>query len=175
MMHPWDREQNYREVERGSCGLAWLFPLIIAIGGMIGLARLGANRLVLIPLAISVFFMLIYLMRYRHEVRRQARMDAAFEDEVRRAREAQAKTISAPPNPAGMRMIFDRFDLLAIRRARRDGLDPKGTAGFLDFARGYVDTAHADTLLANHDEAELRRHLRAALERAALAYEMHDF
>ena len=82
----------------------------------------------------------------------------------------------ALPVPAAddlaMRKVFDRFDVRAIERARRAGQAPATVAGFLDFARDFVDRRHVAALLDQSDDLEVDRHLAAAVERALLQFEL---
>lgn len=152
-----------------ACGATWLFSVMLAVCGLICLFTMHRMSVALpmIALGASTVGMVVFLSLYG----RACRLEAA------KVVKPQQPVVDAPPVvvSAGyddaMRRLFDRFDPLAIERARGAGLAPTAIAGFLPFARDFVDTAHAVRLLDAHDEAELERHLKAGIERALVTYQ----
>jgi hypothetical protein len=79
---------------------------------------------------------------------------------------------SRPAVDTTMRKVFDRFDVKVIGHARSQHWQPDKIASFLDYARDYVDTQHATSLLNGNERGELDRHLDAAVQRALLEYDI---
>jgi hypothetical protein len=71
-----------------------------------------------------------------------------------------------------LRKVFDRFDVKVITHARGQYWSADKIASFLDYARDYVDTQHATSLLNGNERGELDRHLDAAVQRALLQYDI---
>jgi hypothetical protein len=182
MMNPWDRERTYEEPQgertgmpdTGGNGLLWRVAIVIAVIGLALMARHGANNLVMVPIGISVFFMVMFLFSHRREARRIAwKREVARMQEVERARQQQVVAADVPrANDVAMRKIFDRYDLKVINHGRMYGWGAKDIASFLDYARDFVDTRHAGRLLEGNERGELDRHLDAALERAVLQHDI---
>lgn len=189
MMNPWDRERTYSEPDTGGApsagsGVLWLVAVIIAVIGLSVLARHGANSVVAIPIGISLFFMVMFIASHRRETRR-----IAWKREMAMMREAQQQLpqqiavsdlcnggvpAEAPRRATdlSMRKIFDRYDLKVINKGREKMWNARRIAGFLDYARDYVDTQHASALMKSGEKGELERHLDASLERALLQYDI---
>ncbi len=80
MMNPWDRERMWRESEPGTqsrgfaSGMMWLVAIILGIFGMIAMAksRGSAPPVAVIPVAISLFFIFMFMIGHRREQRRLA-------------------------------------------------------------------------------------------------------
>lgn len=183
MMNPRDREHTWQERDGGNDaptggGLLWLIAVIIAAIGLAVMARHGFNNIVIVPIGVSLFFMLMFLISHHREAKRLAwRREVARLREA--AREIQSGATGHAPAPrqlsavdVGMRKIFDRFDTKVISHGRMYGWEAPEIAGFLDFARDYVDTQHAQALLEGNEKGELDRHLDAALERALLQHDI---
>lgn len=185
MMNPWDSERTYQEpgagsAPSGSSGLLWLVAIIIAVVGLAVMSRHGANSVVAVPIGISLFFMIMFIFSHRRETRRIAwkREVALMHEAQQRLPQNMAVTGHAPvsnqPADLSMRKIFDRFDLKVITKGREKFWDAKRIAGFLDYARDFVDTQHASSLMKSGEKGELERHLEASLERALLQYDMEN-
>ncbi|MCA8947218.1 MAG: hypothetical protein KDB29_13380 [Planctomycetes bacterium] len=184
-MNPWDSERTYQEpgagsAPSGSSGLLWLVAIIIAVIGLAVMSRHGANSVVAVPIGISLFFMVMFIVSHRRETRRIAwkREVALMHEAQQRLPQNMAVTGHAPvsnqPADLSMRKIFDRFDLKVITKGREKSWDAKRIAGFLDYARDFVDTQHASSLMKSGEKGELERHLEASLERALLQYDMEN-
>ena len=184
MMNPWDRKRTYEEPQgqgaglpgTGGNGLLWLVAIVIAVIGLALMARHGANNVVMVPIGISVFFMVMFLFSHRREVKRIAwkREVARYQEMERNRQQTIAVQNTQRTNDAAMRKIFDRFDLKVIKHGRMYGWDAKAIASFLDYARDFVDTRHAGSLLDGNERGELDRHLDAALERAVLQHDIEN-
>lgn len=184
MMNPWDRERTYEEPQgqgaglpsTGGNGMLWLVAIIIAVIGLALMARHGANNVVMVPIGISVFFMVMFLFSHRREAKRIAwkREVARFQEMERSRQQTIAVQNTQRANDAAMRKIFDRFDLKVIKHGRMYNWDAKEIASFLDYARDFVDTRHAGSLLDGNERGELDRHLDAALERAVLQHDIEN-
>ena len=184
MMNPWDRERTYEEPQgqgmglpsTGGNGLLWLVAIIIAVIGLALMARHGANNVVMVPIGISVFFMIMFLFSHRREARRIAwkREVARYQEIERQRQQAVSVQTTQRTNDAAMRKIFDRFDLKVIKHGRAHHWGAKDIASFLDYARDFVDTRHAGSLLDGNERGELDRHLDAALERAVLQHDIEN-
>lgn len=174
MMNPWDQERTWQEggAERaptGSGGMLWLFAIVIAVIGLALLSKHGPHNVVVIPIGISVFFMVMFLFSHRRETRR-----IAWKRELVRM-QAQQAIAAQPQRPAvdtTLRKVFDRFDVKVIGHARNNHWSPDKIASFLDYARDYVDTQHSTALLNGNERGELDRHLDAALQRALLQHDI---
>jgi hypothetical protein len=178
MMNPWDNERTWQEdtgqpAPSKSGGLLWLVAVVIAVVGLALLSRHGFNNVAVIPVGISLFFMVMFLISHRRETRR-----IAWKREVTRMQQAnqqmQPMTVQAP-RPAvdtTLRKVFDRYDLKVINHGRTYGWGPDRIASFLDYARDYVDTQHAGSLINGNEKGELDRHLDAALQRALLQHDI---
>lgn len=184
MMNPWDRERTYEEPQgpgtglpnTGGNGLLWLVAIIIAVIGLALMARHGANNIVMVPIGISVFFMVMFLFSHRREAKRIAwkREVARYQEIERQRQQAVSVQTTQRTNDAAMRKIFDRFDLKVIKHGRAHNWAAGDIASFLDYARDFVDTRHAGSLLDGNERGELDRHLDAALERAVLQHDMEN-
>ena len=182
MMNPWDQEGTYVEPDNrgassGGSGLLWLVAIIIAVIGLAVLAKHGANSVVAIPIGISLFFMVMFMVSHRRETRRLAwKREMAMLQQVqqRLPQNVAMNQVARPATDLSLRKIFDRFDLKVITKGREKYWDPKRIAGFLDYARDYVDTQHASALMKSGEKGELERHLEAALERAMLQYDIEN-
>ena len=178
MMNPWDRDQHLRDLgqsERSggfAGGLAWIIAIILGVLGMVVMARTGCKSVAVIPVAISLFFIFMFIIGHRREQRR-----------LHVLRSMNAIAAAAPParpeprqlpkaDDASLRRLYDRFDVLAIDECRRNNMDAKSITAFLEMARDFVDTAHAADLISRDELSELERHMQAALERAKLQYEL---
>ena len=188
MMNPWDREHTYREHtyrEPGTDsapspggGWLWLVAVIIAVIGLAVMSKHGANSIVAIPIGISLFFMVMFMVSHRRETKRLAwrREWTAMQQQAQGSLPDQP-AVYEQPRPSvdlSMRKIFDRFDLKVINKGRDKHWDPKRVAGFLEYARDYVDTQYASALMQNGEKGELERHLEASLERALLQYDIDN-
>jgi hypothetical protein len=182
MMNPWDGERTWHDrggsgAHSGGSGLLWLVAVIIAVIGLAVLARHGANSVVAIPIGISLFFMVMFIVSHRRETRR-----LAWKREMAMLQQAQQRlpqqvAMHEKPCPAtdlALRKIFDRFDLKVITKGRDKYWDAKRIANLLEYARDFVDTQHAAALMKSGEKGELERHLEAALERALLQYDMEN-
>ncbi|MCB9933541.1 MAG: hypothetical protein H6841_08985 [Planctomycetes bacterium] len=178
MMNPWDQERTWNEKgastpPSGGAGLLWLVAIIIAVVGLALMAKHGANHVVFVPIGISFFFMVMFLVSHRREARR-----LAWKREVARMQDMHAQQVVQAPRPAApdttMRKVFDRFDAKVISHGRDKYWNPQRIASFLDYARDYVDTQHASALLAANERGELDRHLDAALQRALLQHDIEN-
>lgn len=183
MMNPWDQERTFQERQGSndvpvSGGLLWLIAVIIAVVGLAVMSRHGFDNIVIVPIGISLFFMVLFLVSHRREARR-----LAWRREVARLREAArdmqtgavGSSPAAPPPSAvdvGMRKVFDRFDTKVISHGRSHFWKAPEIAGFLDFARDFVDTQYSQSLLDGNEKGELDRHLDAALQRALLQHDI---
>jgi len=162
---PFDLKPNLRPA-----GAGWLLSIGLGFLSVVLLSSRKTEVFGVIALIVAGTILLDFLfsrIRAHRDFKKQLR-------ELHQAiaiQNAQLLPRVATPKPDAMRMIFDRFDLLTIKRARNDGLDGRHTAELLDFAREFVDTSHAAMLLEQHEEEELQRHLAAALERALLSIE----
>ena len=184
MMNPWDRERTYEEPQgegmgppnAGGSGLLWLVSVIIAVIGLALMSRHGTNNIVMVPIGISVFFMVMFLFSHRREAKRIAwkREVARYQEIERNRQQTIAVQNTQRVNDASMRKIFDRFDLKVIKHGRMYAWNAKDIASFLDYARDFVDTRHAGSLLDGNERGELDRHLDAALERAILQHDMEN-
>lgn len=184
MMNPWDRdraEQREPEQPRGFAGgLAWLVALILGVLGLVAMARHGFATMAVIPIGISLFFIMMFLVGHRREQARLAHMRqinrfSAGGPVLERHNEPlmQPEPMVLPrAQDSSLRRLFDRFDVLVIGECRANELDAKQTTSFLDFAREFLDQSHAARLVESRDEDELERHMQAALERAKLQYEV---
>jgi hypothetical protein len=179
MMNPWDNERTWQEgagdsAPSKSSGLIWLVAVVIAVVGLALLSKRGFNDVAVIPVGISLFFMVMFLISHRRETRR-----IAWKREFSRMQQAQQQIQQVQaPRPAQtavdttLRKVFDRYDLKVINHGRSYGWSPDRIAGFLDYARDYVDTQHAGTLINGNEKGELDRHLDAALQRALLQHDI---
>ncbi|MHC4839591.1 MAG: hypothetical protein ACYTDT_01340 [Planctomycetota bacterium] len=172
MMNPWDREQQLQP-HKPSNGVAWLVSVVIAVIGLVALAKGGGHRAVVFPIFISVTFMVMFLFSHRRENKRifKARQDA----EVRRQAQAMAASSQAHINKQrdkDLRRVFDRFDLYVIGSLQTSAKPANAVAEILEFARDYVDTNHAIELLKKEQFNELDIHLKAAYQRAFLQMEL---
>lgn len=189
MMHPWDRERTATDTP----GINWISILMALLLGVFGLAmaakltHTGKGQLV-VPVVFAGMGFLYFLMRgfkgggCCSVPRGPGRNEFTQAGDAAAAPNAQSSPVAAPPgygynakdaarDNLALRRVFDRFDLLAIERAKRQGLTPAEQTSFLDFSRDYVDVDHALALLAERDEEELKRHFMATLERALLAFQ----
>jgi len=180
MMNPWDSERTWQDGDNapaqrtGSSGVLWLIAVVIAVIGLALLARHGANHVVMIPIGISLFFMVMFLASHRREARRIAWKREIAQFRLEQQRQAQATTVQAP-RPAvdtTLRKVFDRFDCKVINHGRSMGWSADRIANLLDYARDYVDTQHAGALVQGNEKGELDRHLEAALQRALLQHDI---
>lgn len=190
MMHPWDREQTATDKPRGINWLSMLMALLLGIFGVAMAAKLqhaGRGPLV-VPVVFAGLGSLYFLTRgfkgggccstYRCNWREESPVSGGQP----MSQPGDRPGVVAPPaysygvkeaarDTLALRRVYDRFDLLAIERAKRQGLTPGEQASFLNFARDYVDVDHALGLLAERDENELKQHFLASLERALLAFQ----
>lgn len=189
MMHPWDRERTATDKP----GINWLSILMALLLGVFGLAMAaklanGGKGSLVVPAVFAGMGFLYFLVRGFKgggccSVQRANWRDDAppAGGEVPPPHTADAPVVAPPRygytakdaarDNLSLRRIFDRFDVLAIERAKRQGLSPSQQSSFLEFARDYVDVDHSLALLADRDEEELKRHFTATLERALLAFE----
>jgi hypothetical protein len=203
--HPWERQRHgrhnmatheYTEQQSGGRGFVWLLAVILAVVGLAAMGRHGANPMVIVPVGISLLFMLMFIVSFRRESRRieaEQRMQR-LERAARRAADpeeehygddqpreyhfgapvpysnGQALVANHASSNEASREVFDRYDVRVIELARNLELKPKEAAGLLEFARDFVDVAHATRLLRKGDQDELERHLDAAIERAVLQH-----
>ena len=177
MMNPWEKERFAQEggAESAPCkgsGLMWIVAVIIAVVGLVLVSKHKLNDVAMIPIGISLFFMVMFMVSHRRENRR-----LAWKREVTRMQQdqRQAQIIAQPPRPAvdtTLRKVFDRYDVKVINHARSQGWSPDRIASFLDYARDYVDTQHAGALVTGNEKGELDRHLDAALHRALLQHDI---
>jgi hypothetical protein len=195
MMNPWDRERTYRDTEdntpvapSGGSGMLWLISIIIAVVGLVLMAKHGSNHVVLVPIGISLFFMTMFWVSHRRESQAIAKrrafnllLERERAHDVELNHTPQAGALYAPVQQASsvvpaadvnLRRVFDRFDLKVINLGRDWGWTPKDIASFLDYARDYVDTQHASSLMQTNEKGELERHLDAAVERALLQHDI---
>lgn len=190
MMNPWDRERTYKEkdtspdTQAGGSGILWLIAIVIAVIGLAVMAKHGANQVVVVPIGISLFFMVMFIFSHRREARRlawrreMARLREAARDQRIHAPEytAEDAAVGAPVRKpvvdTAMRKIFDRFDSKVIAHGRMYDWKPQEIATFLDFARDFVDTQHANELITGGERGELDRHLEAAMDRALLQHDI---
>lgn len=173
MMNPWDRERTFQESPAPQCpargaGL-WLVAVVIAVIALALLGRHGANNIVVIPIGISLFFMVMFLFSHRREVKRNA-----WQREVARL---HSQSVTVPtPQPAAvdttLRKVFDRFDVKVIAHGRSKFWQADKIAAFLDYARDYVDSQHASALMNGNEKGELDRHLDASLQKALLQHDI---
>lgn len=187
MMNPWDRERMWRESEPGqqqprgfASGLAWLVAIVLGVLGLAALGRPGgAKAVALIPIGISLFFIIMFLVGHRREQRRLsaarwqnaagAVLPQAPLQEVRLEPQALPKA-----DDASLRKLYDRFDVKAIELCRGSQMAAARTTEFLEMARDFMDTAHAAQLIRANNLAELDIHMHAALERARLQFELNN-
>jgi len=181
MMNPWDQERTYEGQGAESSpssggGMLWLIAIIIAVVGLVLLAKNGAHNVAFIPIGISFFFMVMFLVSHRREAKR-----LAWRREVARMQETPVvapQSLAYAPRPAApdanLRKVFDRFDVKVITHGRDKYWNAQRIASFLDYARDYVDTQHASALLAANERGELDRHLDAALQRALLQHDIEN-
>jgi hypothetical protein len=195
--HPWERQHaarhstathDYAQRQSSGRGFVWLLAVILAVVGLAAMGRHGANPMVIVPVGISLFFMLMFIVSFRREARR-IEAEQQMERLERAARRATEPDVDEPeyhqprehhfgaPVPYGngqvneaTREIFDRFDVRVIELARDLKLKPKDAAGLLEFARDFVDVPHASRLLRMSNNSELECHLDAAIERAVLQH-----
>jgi len=183
MMNPWDRERMWRESEPGTqsrgfaSGMMWLVAIILGIFGMIAMAksRGSAPPVAVIPVAISLFFIFMFMIGHRREQRRLAatRWQNAQNAMNQQVQEVRLDTQALPkPDDASLRRLYDRFDVKAIDECRTNSLDAKQITAFLEIARDFMDTSHAAQLIRCNNLAELEIHMHAALERAKLQFEL---
>ena len=189
MMHPWDREHSATDKP----GINWLSILMAILLGIFGfamaakLSHVGKGPLV-VPVVFAGLGSMYFLMRgfkgggCCSAPRTSWREDGQIATgQPVTPREAGVVTPpgynytakEATRDNLALRRVFDRFDLLAIERAKRQGLTPAEQTSFLGFARDYVDVDHSLTLLAERDETELKQHFMASMERALLAFQNH--
>lgn len=181
MMNPWDQERTWEDKGAQASpspggGMLWLIAIIIAVVGLALLAKNGFNNVAFIPIGISLFFMVMFLVSHRREARQ-----LAWKREVARMQETPAvapQPVAYAPRPAApdanLRKVFDRFDVKVITHGRDKYWNAQRIASFLDYARDYVDTQHASALLAANERGELDRHLDAALQRALLQHDIEN-
>jgi hypothetical protein len=178
MQNPWDRERTWtpsEDVPASGSGWVWIIAVIVAVIGLFAVARGGGNTFVLASVGVSVFFMFMFLIHHRREVRRSevARQLKRY-DEAQRAQDEPMGM--EPPQPgrddAALRRVFDRFDLKVIEHGRRNHWEPKQISSLLEMARDFVDVPHASGLMRAKESAELDRHLDAALERGLLQFDI---
>jgi hypothetical protein len=175
MMNPWDNERTWQEgsgeaAPSKSSGLLWLVAVVIAVVGLALLSKHGFNDIAVIPVGISLFFMVMFLISHRRETRR-----IAWKREVVRMQaHQQIQQVEAPRTAVDttLRKVFDRYDLKVINHGRSGGWSPDRIASFLDYARDYVDTQHAGALFNGNEKGELDRHLDASLQRALLQHDI---
>lgn len=182
MLNPRDRERTYRESDNheapstGGAGILWLIAIVIAVIGLTVMAKHGADEIVAVPIGISLFFMLMFIFSHRRETRQlawrreMARLQNAAHEQVNAT--AHGRAPNKPIVDTGMRKIFDRFDSKVIAHGRMYTWKPADIASFLDFARDFVDTQHANELVRANEKGELDRHLEAALDRALLQHDI---
>lgn len=179
MMNPWDRDRQLRDSmdDRPSgfaSGLAWIIAIILGVLGMVVVARTGCRNIAVVPVVISLFFIVMFLVGHRREQRRLQAM--RWLNSQPQTPPADAHVAAPQPLPraddASLRRLYDRFDVLAIDECRRNTMEAKGITAFLEMARDFVDTAHAAQLIQRDEMTELDRHMNAALERAKLQYEL---
>ena len=187
MMHPWDREHSATDKP----GINWLSILMAILLGIFGFAMAaklshGGKGPLVVPVVFAGLGSMYFLIRGFKGGGCCSAPRASWRDDGQIAtgqpvmpREAG---VVAPPgynytakdatrDNLALRRVYDRFDLLAIERAKRQGLTPAEQTSFLNFARDYVDVDHALTLLAERDETELKQHFMASMERALLAFQ----
>lgn len=187
MLHPWDRERTQRDSEpRSFSWLSVLFALLLGflgIGMAMRLAHSGKGALA-VPVVFALMGSVYFLARgFKGGCCTRPRLEP---QDVELAGPG-GRPVAGGPQPMAqiatphvygaksndglaLRRVFDRFDLLAIERARAEGLAPAEQSSFLNFARDFVDVDHSLGLLADRDEDELKRHFAASLERALLAF-----
>jgi hypothetical protein len=180
MMNQWDRDRISRGAQQeadhfpgSGGGWVWLVAVLLAVLGLALFARHGSNNLVMIPVGISLFFMLMFLFSYRRESRR---LQSLRETQRLTAPDFEPQPMGMLPPPAAsdgtLRCLFDRFDLKVIDHGRRNEWEPRQISSLLEMARDFVDTPHAGALLNAGEKDELDRHLDAALERALLQFDV---
>lgn len=187
MLHPWDRERTQRDTEpRGVSWLSILFSLLLGFLG-IGMAmRLahGGKGALAVPVVFALMGSVYFLSRgFKGGCCTRPRLEPQDVElqhpggrPVEGGPQPMAQIVtppaygSKPRDTLPLRRVFDRFDLLAIERARAEGLTTSDQGSFLNFARDFVDVDHSLGLLADRDEEELKRHFTASLERALLAF-----
>ncbi|MCC6148780.1 MAG: hypothetical protein IT461_00900 [Planctomycetes bacterium] len=189
MMHPWDRERSATDKP----GFNWLSILMAILLGLFGFAMAaklhhGGRGPLVVPVVFAGVGALYFLVRgfkgggCCSAPRASWRDDAPIATGQPMTPPSQSAGVVAPPGYSytpkeaardnlALRRVYDRFDLLAIERAKRQGLTPGEQASFLNFARDYVDVDHSLALLAERDETELKQHFMASLERALLAFQ----
>lgn len=180
MMNPWDRERTWRETEPNSqprgfaSGFMWLVAIILGVFGMMAVAKSGGKAPVaLIPVGISLFFIFMFMIGHRRE---QRRLSASRWQGMNAQQPLQEVRLEAQALPkaddASLRKLYDRFDVKAIDECRDNKMDAKQITAFLEMARDFMDTAHAAHLIRCNNLAELDIHMRAAMERAKLQFEL---
>lgn len=169
MMNPWDREPQ----SKPSNGIAWLLSVIIAVIGLVALAKGSGHKAVSVPIFMSVIFMLMFLFSHRRENRRviQASKEAELQRKLNVV-EQHTKTEINMQRDKDLRRVFDRFDVKVIKEGRRSQHSAQQIAQMLDFSRDFVDTNHAIEMLSNGHLVELDKHLEAAIYRAVLQLEL---
>ncbi|MCC7510736.1 MAG: hypothetical protein IT464_15340 [Planctomycetes bacterium] len=186
MMHPWDRERTWQEAPGNQSGLpssgsgwVWIVAVVIAVIALAVFARSGGNHLVMVPIGISVFFMCLFMVNHRREMRRvevARHLQRMGQAEQAPQHAPQSMGFAPPGQPArddaSLRRIFDRFDIKVIEHCRRNHWEPKQISVLLEMARDFVDQPHASALLRADQGKELGRHLDASLERALLQYDI---
>lgn len=168
-MSPWNRQEQLQP-RKPSNGIAWLVSVIVAVIGLVALAKSGGNKAVVVPIFISVSFMVMFLFSHRRENKRivRARQDAEFRHQdalIAAASEAEVNK----QRDKDLRKIFDRFDVMVIEKEHGHyNMNAKAVAEILEYARDFVDANHAIELMNKGQMKELRIHLKAAYERATL-------
>ncbi len=168
-MNPWDRQEQL-QIRKPSNGIAWLVSVIVAVIGLVALAKSGGNRAVAVPIFISVSFMVMFLFSHRRENRRiiRARQDAEYRHQNTMI-VATSKAEVNKQRDKDLRKVFDRFDVMVIKEEHSHyNLNAKDVAEVLEYARDFVDTNHAIELMNKGQMTELNIHLKAAYQRAAL-------
>jgi hypothetical protein len=159
----------------GSGGALWLIALAMGVVGLYVMWRTGAAGVTVLPVLVSVFFMLMFLLSFRRDARelKQAREARHFEQYELDAAEPRLREAGVSPREDFCtRRVFDRFDSLVIHEAERHTHEPEKISQFLNLARDFVDVPYAANLARADDWEELNVHLKAACERAYLQYRL---